>query len=57
MVISKIKNLTDLYNKYSQRYKGNPKHSFSHFIRVISMINHHRTYRIPNLKFWNNGSF
>lgn len=38
------KTLSDLYDEYVIKYNGHPKHDFSHFIRVASMINHHRTY-------------
>lgn len=48
------KTLTDLYNEYSQRHNGKPKHSFSHFIRVISMIDHHRTNIRPKIEWWSN---
>jgi len=48
------KTLTDLYNEYSQRYNGNPKHNFSRFIRVMSKIDHHRTYIKPKIEWWPN---
>jgi len=48
------KTLTNLYNEYSQRYSGKPKHSFSHFIRVVSRIDHHRTYIRPQIEWWSN---
>ncbi len=38
------KTLSDLYEEYKIRYNGKPKHSFSHFIRIMDMIDHHRTY-------------
>lgn len=48
------KTLTDLYDEYSQKYDGKPKHNFSHFIRVISRINHHKTYIKPKIVWWSN---
>ena len=48
------KTLTDLYDEYSQRHNGKPKHSFSHFIRVASRIDHHRTYIRPKIEWWSN---
>ena len=48
------KTLTDLYNEYSQRYNEKPKHSFSHFIRVMSMVENHRTLIRPKIEWWSN---
>ena len=46
------KSLTDLYNEYTQRHNGKPKYSFSYFIRVMSMIDHHKTYIRPKIEWW-----
>ncbi len=46
------KTLTDLYVEYKIRYNGKPKHSFHHFIRVMTMLEHHRTYIKPKIKWW-----
>jgi hypothetical protein len=48
------KNLSDLYEEYKIKHNGKPKHSFSHFIRVMSMIDHHRTYIRPKIEWWSN---
>ena len=40
------------YNKYSQKYNGKPKHNFSHFIKVINMIKHHKTYIRPKIEWY-----
>ncbi len=48
------KTLTDLYEDYKNRHDGKPKHSFHHFIRVMSMIDFHRTYIRPKIKWWSN---
>jgi hypothetical protein len=48
------KTLTDLYNEYYIRYNRNPKHDFSHFIKVIGRINHHITYIKPKIRWWSN---
>ena len=45
------KSLTDLYEEYSKRYNGKPKHDFGHFIRVMSQLNHHRTLIRPQYEF------
>ena len=45
------KNLTHLYNEYTLRHNRKPKHSFPHFIRVMSMINHHKTYTRPKIEW------
>lgn len=47
-----MKTLTDLYNEYSQIYNGKPKHDFFHFIRVMSMLDHHKTYIRPKIVWW-----
>jgi hypothetical protein len=46
------KTLTDLYEEYKNKYNGKNKHNFSHFIRVMSMINHHRTFIRPKIIWW-----
>jgi hypothetical protein len=51
------KSLTDLYNEYTQRHNGKPKHDFGHFIRVMSMIDHHKTYIRPKIEWWSNVSY
>ena len=48
------KTLNDLYEEYKIKYNGKPKHSFSHFIRVISMVEHHRTHIRPKIEWWSN---
>jgi hypothetical protein len=48
------KTLNDLYEEYKIKYNGKPKHRFSHFIRVISMVEHHRTYIRPKIEWWSN---
>jgi hypothetical protein len=48
-----VKNLNHLYVEYVHRYNGNPKHTYSHFIRVMSRIYHHRTLIKPKVKWWN----
>jgi len=48
------KTLTALYNEYALRYNGIPKHNFSHFIRVMSMIEHHRIHIRPQILWWSN---
>ncbi len=48
------KTFTILYKEYSKRYNNNPKHNFSHFIKVMSMIEHHRTIIRPMIKWWKN---
>ncbi len=48
------KTLSDFYEDYKIRYNGVPKHSFSHFIRVISMLEHHRKYIRPKIEWWSN---
>jgi hypothetical protein len=52
----KRKTLTDLYNEYVEKYNGKPKYNFSHFIRVVSMIEHHRIYIRPMIEWWSNVS-
>lgn len=49
--ISTRKTLTILYEEYSKRYNGKPKHDFGHFIRVKSHLNHHRTLIRPQYEF------
>ncbi len=48
------KTLSDLYEEYKIKHNGKPKHSFSHFIRVMSMIDHHRIYIRPKIEWWSN---
>lgn len=48
------KTLTDLYSEYTKKYNGKPKHSFSHFIRIINSIKHHNSYIRPMIKWWTN---
>ncbi len=48
------KTLSDLYEEYKIRHNGKPKHSFSHFIRVMSVLDHHRTYIRPKIEWWSN---
>ena len=50
-----IKTLSDLYEEYKIKHNGKPKHSFSHFIRVMSMVEHHRTYIRPKIEWCSNG--
>ena len=47
------KTFTKLYKEYSQKYNNNPKHNFNHFIKVMSMIEHHRNIIRPMIKWWN----
>ena len=46
------KDLNVLYNQYFIKYKGEPKHGFCHFVRVMSMLEHHRTHIRPKIKFY-----
>jgi hypothetical protein len=46
------KTLSDLYQEYKIRHDEKPKHSFSHFIRVMSEIYHHRTYIRTKIEWW-----
>lgn len=48
------KSLSDLYEEYSQRYNGKPKHSFSHFIRVCSSLQHYYSIIRPKKIWWIN---
>jgi len=48
------KTLSDLYEEYKIKHNGKPKHSFSHFIRVMSMVDHHRTHIRPKIEWWSN---
>lgn len=47
-----MKTLSDLYKEYEIRHGGNPKHNFSHFIKVVSMVDNHRTYIRPMIRWW-----
>ena len=50
--------LQQILQKYEVEYSvkikhnGKPKHSFSHFIRVISMVDHHRRYIRTKIEWW-----
>ncbi len=48
------KTLSDLYEEYKIKYNGKPKYSFSDFIRIMSMVDHHRTYIRPKIEWWSN---
>jgi hypothetical protein len=51
-----IKSLSDLYEEYKIKHNGKPKHSFSHFIIVISKLEHHRSYIRHQIEWWSNVS-
>lgn len=42
----------DLYDEYVERYNGEPKHDFGHFIRVMSSLEHHHELIRPRIIFW-----
>lgn len=50
------RNIADLYKAYCDHYAGNPKHDFSHFVRVISQWKHHRTLIRPMIAWWSQTS-
>ncbi len=52
MTFGKRKTLSDLYDEYVSRHNGKPKHDFSHFIKVMSMYEHHHTLIRPMIKWW-----
>lgn len=48
------KSLNTFYEEYKVRHNGKPKHDYSHFIKVMSMIIFHRTMIRPKIKWWEN---
>jgi len=47
-----MESLSEKYDKYCDKYNGNPKHDFSHFARVVSMVSFHREFIRPKIQFW-----
>jgi len=43
------KSYIDLYEEYKIKHNNKPKHNYSHFIRVIAHIDHHRTLIRPQI--------
>jgi len=46
------KDIRYLYKEYYDKHNGNPKHDFSHFIRVRSSIIHHKEKIRPMIIWW-----
>ena len=49
-----MKTLNNLWEEYYKKYNNNPKHDYSHFIRVRSEIQHHREFIRPKIEWWSN---
>lgn len=49
-----MKTLNTLWEEYIIRHNGTPKHTFEHFIRVLSSIHHHRELIRPKIEWWSN---
>ena len=45
-----MKTYSELYDEYSKRYDGKPKHYFPHFLIVLSSIHFHREINKPKIK-------
>lgn len=46
------KTLSELYEEYKIQHNSKPKHSFHHFIVVITNLEHHKTIIRPQIIWW-----